>query len=447
MSERPSARSEPGARSSHGRRRLPLWVAGATILAAWLAFAARDPGQGTFAFFLYLGFASAGYALAMLEIALRRYPSSAVLAAFVLLAFAWRVPLVLAPAYPGADVTRYVWDARLVRAGLSPYSIAPASLAVAHLRTAESWPVNNPEVPSPYSPGAQAFFLLATVWSESVLAVKVALLACEALLALALWRWLLAIGSSPAWVLAYLWNPLVVFEVARQGHADVLGALFVVLSALALSRRRTSAGCVALALAVSVKPLPLVLAPLLWRRASLRNIGYAAGVLVVLYGSFWIRGGPPVGSIPEVVRRFRFNGPAFEAVATGSTPLLATALAVVAGLVVAAVVRTRLPATSAAAWAWPVATTLLFAPLVYPWYLVWLAPFLFTRATLPLLAWTISIQLVYVTWRLPPGAAWVVPRWALAVEYGVLLAVGAWAGRKARRGRLLGEITPAAGAP
>jgi hypothetical protein len=62
----------------------------------------------------------------------------------------------------------------------------------------------------------------------------------------------------------------------------------------------------------------------------------------------------------------------------------------------------------------------MLAPLVYPWYLVWLAPFLTTRWTLPLLAWTIAILPVYVVWAYPPGTGWIVPVWLLAIEYGAV---------------------------
>jgi hypothetical protein len=411
----------------------PLWAAGAAIFGALLAFAAWDPGHGTPAFFLLLGLASAGYLAAIRELASGRHPSPRALAALVLLALAWRVPLVLAPTHPRADVARYVWDARVVRAGLSPYSVVPADPAAAHLRTPESWPVNNPDVPSPYPPGAQLFFLLATVPAESALAVKAALVACEALLALALWRWLPAIGAGPGWVLAYLWNPLTALEVARQGHVDALGALLVVLAVLALARRRALGAALAIALAVAVKPLPLVLAPLLWRRVSLRDACAGIGVLAAMYAPFWIRGGPVLGSVPEVVRRFRFNGPVFEAVASASTPALAAAAAVGAALAVAVWARARLPPSSPAAWAWPLATALVASPLVYPWYLVWLAPFLVARTTRPLLVWTVSIQATYVVWNHPPGAPWAVPGWALLVEYGAFAIAGAWAWSDARR--------------
>jgi rSAM/selenodomain-associated transferase 1 len=410
------------------------WAAGAVICAALVAIGVRDPGQGTREFFVLLGIASAAYVFAMAQLARRAHPAPRALAALALLAFAWRVPLVLAPTPPQADVSRYVWDARAIRAGLNPYAVAPGDPNASGIRTPECWPVNNPEVPSPYPPGAQLFFLLATVPQESAVAIKVALVACEALLALALWRWLLAIGAGPGWILGYLWNPLVAFEVARSGHVDALGALLVLLAALALARGRTLGATIALALAVAVKPVAVVLAPLLWKRISLRDGAAGSALLAALYLPFVIGGGPVLGSIPEVVRRFRFNGPIFEAIASLSTATVAAAIAVTAGLAVAAWSRARLAATSPAAWAWPLGAALLCAPLVYPWYLVWLAPFLLGRTTLPLLVWMLSIQPVYIVWELAPrGARWAVPTWALLVEYGTLSIAAGWAWLRERR--------------
>ena len=408
-----------------------LPVAGVTLAAALLAFAATDPGQGTPPFFLLLGLASAGYLAAMWLVGRGLRPSGRALIACALLAAAWRVPLVLAPTHPLADVSRYVWDARVARAGLSPYAVVPSDPAAAHLRTSESWPLNNPDVASPYPPFAQIFFLAATAFQESALAIKWGLLLCEALLAFALWRWLVAIGASPGWLLGYLWNPLVSIEIARNGHVDALGALCLVLAALALVQRRPLLGAVAFALAVAVKPLPIVLAPLLWRRISLRDLAAGAAVLVALYLPFWEGDQLPTGPVAEVVRRFRFNGPVFASVASAAGPAAATGLAIAAGLAVAVWARRRRPLGAPAAWAWPMAAALLCSPLVYPWYLVWLAPFLGAPATLPLTLWTISIQSAYVVWgRAPGGAPWAVPGWALAIEYGTLAAASAWLWKK-----------------
>jgi hypothetical protein len=341
------------------------------------------------------------------------------------LAAAWRVPLILAPPERGADVRRYVWDAHLVRAGLSPYRVIPADPAFAHLRTAESWPVNNPDVPSPYPPGAQLFFLAATAVHESTRAIKVALLVCDALLAFVIWWRLRAVGGNPGWALAYLWNPLVSLEVARHGHLDVVGALCLAFAALALVRGRSLLGSIGFALSLAVKPLPIVLLPLFFRRVSRRDVAAGVAVLAALYLPFWDGGGLPIGSLPQVVERFRFNGPIFTAAASVAGPVAATALAILVGLAVAALGRRRLSVAAPEAWAWPMAAALLCAPLIYPWYLVWLTPFLAFAATMPLTIWTVSILSTYVVWQLPAGG-WAVPEWALLVEYGALLGAASW---------------------
>ena len=58
------------------------------------------------------------------------------------------------------------------------------------------------------------------------------------------------------------------------------------------------------------------------------------------------------------------------------------------------------PPDDPAAWAWPMAVSLAAAPVIYPWYLLYFTPFLFTRATLPLIVWTYSVLPVYVVWHL-----------------------------------------------
>lgn len=402
-----------------------LWAGGAIVGLALLTFGLIRPDDGTVPFFVLLALAAVGYFAALHQISNGLRPSGRALIACAALAMAWRVPMLLAPPERGADLRRYVWDSRVVRAGLSPYAVVPADPAFAHLRTGESWPLNNPDVPSPYPPGAQLFFLAATTPSESARAIKVAALLCDVLLALVVWRSLVAAGANPGWVLAYLWSPLVSLEVARHGHLDVVGALCLAFAAFALLRGRGLLGTIAFAMSVAVKPLPIVLLPLLWRRVSRLHLVAGFAVLLALYLPFWDGRRLPIGSVPEVIDRFRFNGPIFSGVASLAGPSAATGFAVAVGLAVAAWARRRLPLASPQAWAWPMAAALLCAPLVYPWYLVWLAPFLVGPETMPLTIWTVSILCTYVVWQLA-GVPWAVPGWALLVEYGALLGASLW---------------------
>src|SRR5215470_17257495 len=150
-----------------------MLAGGALVGLSLLSYGLIRPDEGTVPFFVLLALAAVGYFVALHQVASGLRLSGRALIACAALALAWRVPMMLAPPESGADVRRYVWDARLVRAGLSPYAVVPADPAFAHLRTSESWPLNNPEVPSPYPPGAQLFFRAATAPSESARAIKV----------------------------------------------------------------------------------------------------------------------------------------------------------------------------------------------------------------------------------------------------------------------------------
>jgi hypothetical protein len=250
--------------------------------------------------------------------------------------------------------------------------------------------------------------------------MKLALVGCDLLTIVVVWRWLVITGRREWLALAYAWNPLVVLEVAHSGHIDALGALWITASAWWLAQGRTSLASVAFVFAVATKLLPLVLAPLYWRRIRLRD-AVAGGVLfVLLYLPFTYGTSVPLGALPNVVAHIRFNGPMFRLVAAAATPQVAALTAVVLGLLVALWARSRLDVADPAAWAWPMGVALACAPVVYPWYLLCLTPFLVAGSTLPLLAWALSVMPVYRVWALAhEGGPWRTPIPVMVVEYGL----------------------------
>src|SRR5262249_62399471 len=104
----------------------PIWAGGAIIGLALLTFGLVRPNDGPVPFFVLLGLAAVGYLATLQQVANGLRPSGRALIACAALALAWRVPMLLAPPEPAADVRRYVWDAKLIRAGLSPYAVVPA---------------------------------------------------------------------------------------------------------------------------------------------------------------------------------------------------------------------------------------------------------------------------------------------------------------------------------
>jgi hypothetical protein len=336
------------------------------------------------------------------------------------LAAAMRVPPLFPETGPGSDIFRYVWDARLQRHGHDPFVVIPSDPAYAALHTPDTRLMQHTHIPTPYPPAAQLFFRVVTTASESPRAFKAASVVADLLTSLALLGLLRATGRPEWLVVAFAWNPLVVLEGARNGHFDAVGALLLVSTSLALAKRRLLAATLTFVTAVSLKFLPVVLAPLLWRRIRARDAAAGAALLAALYWPYLGGGGIPMGSLSRVINRYRFNGPVYEVLDGIIGPWAVAWMALAAGLGVAAWFRAKSETTAPEAWAWPMAVALMLAPLVYPWYLVWLAPFLTSRRALPLLVWTITIIPVYMVWAFPPGAGWFVPVWMLAVEYGAI---------------------------
>jgi hypothetical protein len=159
----------------------------------------------------------------------------------------------------------------------------------------------------------------------------------------------------------------------------------------------------------------------------MRDVILGCAVFVALYVPFLADSRVPTESLAVFVDKFRFNDLIFALLESIANPRAVAGLAVLVGLGVASWLRLRRPGHSPAAWAFPMAGALFFAPVIYPWYLVWLTPFLTTLTTLPLMVWTVSVLSTYVVWHLADlGAAWVVPWWVSLFEYGTVGAAAGW---------------------
>jgi hypothetical protein len=198
-------------------------------------------------------------------------------------------------------------------------------------------------------------------------------------------------GRGAVALLAFAWNPLVLFEVAGSGHNDIGVAFFGLLACwLALSGRWRWAPT-ALALGVLVKPTALLFLPALlvwwWIQPGrpplsrfVLSLGIAVAVLVVAYVPFWA-GADTFSELQRHATR-RMNSPADLAVvllegrmttdqASRLVKLVAgSAFFIAAGFVLARMRQPR-PAALIAATFWCLfAYCMLASWWFWPWYLV-----------------------------------------------------------------------------
>jgi alpha-1,6-mannosyltransferase len=396
-----------------------LYGFGAILLVALTICSRKFSSMGAASFIIPLAVAGIAYLLAIRELfSTPRFPQRVIVIGLVLAAL-WHVPFLLMQPGSDDDVHRYVWDGRVQRFGYNPYIVAPSDPALAVLHTAETRTLNNPDVPSPYPAGAELFFRAVTAIHESVFALKVAFVVCDLAIIFVLFDILRSSGQGAHWVLAYAWNPLLAIEVAGSGHIDIVGTLLLLVSVAALGRRWRTVAAVTFGLAVAVKFLPIVLLPLYWRRVRMRDAALAAVVVGLLYVPFLNHGRIPIGSLGTYMQSFRFNDPVFATLEQVAAPQLVVGLAVLVGFLTALWWRRKTPELSPDAFAWPMAASLLCAPVVYPWYLLWLLPFVRSASTVPIIIWTVSIIPTYYVWHLRTlGRPWLVPGWIMLLEYG-----------------------------
>jgi alpha-1,6-mannosyltransferase len=403
-----------------------LYGLGVILLVA-LTICSRSFGRtGEPSFFIPLAVAGIAYILAIRELfSTPEFPKRVIIFGLAL-SVLWHFQFLRMPPGLDDDIHRYLWDGRVQRLGYNPYILVPSDPAFAGLHTSETRTLNNPEVPSPYPAGAQLFFRAVTSIRESIFALKVAFVLCNFAIIFVLLDVLRRTRQAEHWVLAYAWHPLLAIEVAGSGHVDILGVLLLLVSVGALMRRWRAVAAVAFGLAVSVKLLPIVLLPLYWKRVRIRDAALAAIIVALLYVPFLNHGQIPIGSLGAYVQRFRFNDPVFATLERVMAPQVVAGLAALAGFLTAMWMRRKSADETSGAFAWPMAATLLCAPVVYPWYMLWLLPFVRSIPTLPIIIWTLSIIPTYYVWHLRlVGRPWLVPGWIVFLEYGSMAAAAA----------------------
>jgi alpha-1,6-mannosyltransferase len=403
-----------------------VYFLGTVMLAALTACSRNFGDRGGPYFMIPLAIAGIAYLLAVRELfSAAKFPRRVVIIGLMFAAL-WHLPFLLTPPGPDDDIHRYLWDGHVQRLGYNPYIVVPSDPALAALHTPETRTMNHADLPSPYPAGAELFFRGVTAIHESVFALKVAFVLCDIAIVFVLLDILRRSGQGMHWVLAYAWNPLLAVEVAGSGHIDIVGALLLLVSFAALGRRWRAVAAMAFGLAVAVKLLPIVVLPLYWKRVRIRDAVLAVIVVGLLYVPFLSHGRIPIGSLGTYVQSFRFNDPVFAAIERVAAPQLAAGLAVLTGFLTAIWMRRQSETLSPDAFAWPMAASLLCAPVVYPWYLLWLLPFVRSASTVPIIIWTASIIPTYYVWHLRTlGRLWLVPGWIMLLEYGCVTAAGA----------------------
>ena len=375
--------------------------------------------------------------------ALWKRSGSLVLAWIIAVGLGARFALLPSAPLQSNDVYRYLWDGRVLAAGIDPYVVAPDDARLAALRASGSLysHIDWTGVPTLYPPFDLALYTLGAwlgnFFGSQLVPLKALLLAGD-VLSMALIAALLYVLKLPIGRLAlYAWNPLVIVEFALNGHEESWAIAFLLATILALSTKKTTLAAVTMAGAVLAKLYPAAFVPALFARRSLAPKALLVPAIVAAaYAPFVFWNTDVLGFLHAFAFKYHFNDSLHLVLGTfGSAALFSLAL------VVAGIARYRGAEAIVVLLGCEIAY-LLLSPNVYPWYLAVFAALLpllpdaFAPPTRPLalglLAWTVLAPLAYLApWVLASGST--LDNVAHVVEYVPIFAALAYGAIVERR--------------
>lgn len=343
------------------------------------------------------------------------------------------------------DAYRYLWDGRVQAAGINPFRYAPVAPELASLVDREVHPrIFRPDMRTVYPPLAQAWFLLVALLGGSFAALKGVMLVHELATVWLLVLWLRRRGLPEGRALLYAWSPLAVVQGFAGVHLDLL-LLPWLLAALLWAEERPVWSGVALAMSALVRPLTLLGAPALALRRPFREtlrfgLGFTIASVALTLPYANVGWQALTESLRSYGQNWQFNGSLFQLADALLNQWALFRPALYALISLLALGAAFLPTERRLRLAAALAAYLIWAPTVYPWYLLSLLLLLAPGGgplplALPALI-TLS-DLVFV--RGVVGGRWQVPRGALWLEYlgiyGLALYQFAWRRRRSLRTR------------
>jgi len=168
-----------------------------------------------------------------------------------------------------------------------------------------------------------------------------------------------------------------------------------------------------------IKLYPSALLPLLLGGpGSATALGVFAAVLVAGYGRVVVEGVDVLGSLPRYLQAEYFNPGLTRALV--DNPYLVVA-ALVAWIVWAGTTQRAAPLAHRAVML--AVGMIVLSGNIFPWYAVWLIPFLALAPSVPWIAFTGTVAFAYAFFL---GQPWTIPWWARAIEFAPLAAGASW---------------------
>jgi alpha-1,6-mannosyltransferase len=345
----------------------------------------------------------------------------------ITVAVALRVVALCAEPLYSDSVRRFLWDGHVLANGYNPYVAAPHNPGVAHLRGGVhgSIPYSDEGAFSPPLT-VLACGLAAVLSPDSPLAIKLIATVFDLL---TLWPIILLLGTlgrPRILCIVYAWNPLVIKEFANSGHLDSVAIFFLIMGLAMVLRGRSLAASVCWGLSAGAKLFAVLMLWLAWPRVRWRGVLITGLVCAAVFLPFMFAGKDGVRGLMTFSLGNGFNSGLYWFVTrlvshAMNDPVAAqkvsrAILAAIVGLAIYTLDPTDVPGREIVRRTGIlIAGLLLISPIVNPWYVCWLVPFLCLIVSPTWITFSGLVMLSYVAFAQAPWA-----NEARVVEYVVL---------------------------
>jgi|GEM_PF-1200302 alpha-1,6-mannosyltransferase len=274
------------------------------------------------------------------------------------------------------DIYRYAWEGYLQTQGINPYVSAPDATELIRYRN-EIWKlVNNKTVAAIYPPASQIFNALTYSLFHSIWGFKTLVLVVDGVVIWGILRLLALRAQNLNYVVFYAWSPLVVTEVAGNGHNDVLAVAFMIWSTIYCLTNCPIRSVILLGASILSKLYPIALVPSFFKRTALRNWLWLPLVLALGYAPYIRAGGHLFDALSYYKEKWRFNGFLFAILTQSfSSETAAERFNVIFTLLLIVLCLAGVTDLLKQHF-WLLSGLLLLTPTLFPWYLVWIMPLL-----------------------------------------------------------------------
>jgi hypothetical protein len=337
----------------------------------------------------------------------------------------------LLPTAPSDDISRYMWEGRLVSEGVSPYAQTADADSVSSYRDAQWALMNHKDQPTAYPPLSELAFAALVRVAYHPLAFKLLFVLMDLLTLAGVLRLLQLRGIALQYSGFYALSPVILIAYAGEGHFDALMVAALVWGVWAAAVGREKLSVVLVSMATGVKWIALPLLPFFMRKRILYVL--LAMLTLVLPALFFWQSLPALFTgLLQFGGTRSFNGPVYDRLLWGLGLPRGVCSAIVVGLLaVVCVWRWRVGESSTldAHGRWILGALIVLSPTVHFWYIAWILPFVCLRPSLPWIVLSLSSGLYFFVWSNEAWGLSLWQRWVFWMPFCLTLGYELWSTR------------------